>query len=359
MRFSQSGAPNCAETPAQVRAQSCESLCLARLLLPAICFALFALPAWPQDNGSENKEFHGSGVEITVTVHSGSGEVISSLAVVKLLRDGTVPSGQAETFRGSAVLVVNRLGHFTVTVDAPGYTESQKDVSLDTNGHAQIDVYLQPTGASGSASGVPGKPLLAPKAQKALDKGLQAITDNKIGDAEKYVGEAIRLAPSNPDVLYVQGVLYLKQRQWTQAQTTLEKATQIDPSHARALAALGMALFDQGKFADAVVPLDKSLELAPANAWETRWTLARTYYQGAQYDAALKSSQDALADSNGKAPEIALLVAQSLVAVGRYEDAAQLLREFLKDHGNMHEAALARRWLDGLATNGKIQSGRK
>jgi hypothetical protein len=41
--------------------------------------------------------------------------------------------------------------------------------------------------------------------------------------------------------------------------------------------------------------------------------------------------------------------------VGQYEDSAKALREFLKNHGDRPEAATARRWLDGLAKNGKIR----
>jgi len=48
-------------------------------------------------------------------------------------------------------------------------------------------------------------------------------------------------------------------------------------------------------------------------------------------------------------------LAQSLTAVGRYEDAAQTLREFLRDHADRPETATARRWLEQLATNGKIR----
>jgi TolA-binding protein len=94
--------------------------------------------------------------------------------------------------------------------------------------------------------------------------------------------------------------------------------------------------------------------LGAGGTWETRWTLAKAYYHHAQYDDALKMSQDALLGSNGKAPEIQLLVAQSLTAVGRYEDAAQTLREFLKDYGDRREAATARRWLETLTASGKI-----
>ena len=131
----------------------------------------------------------------------------------------------------------------------------------------------------------------------------------------------------------------------------------MDPLHANAFAALGMALCDQGKYEAAIVPLEKALEINPApRSWDTRWALAKAYYQQGRYDQALQMSQTALSSSHGKAPEIELLVAQSLTAVGRYDDAARTLREFLRDHPDRSEAATARRWLAGLAANGKIRS---
>lgn len=316
--------------------------------------AVFVSPVCSQDNGSEVNEFHGKGAEITVTVHDSSGEPIAAAAMVKLYLGGTLLSRQGQTSRGSTLLVVNNLGEFTVTVEAPGYGRAQKEVSVDVSGRTQVDVYLRRLADGASTAGVPGKPLLAPKAKDALEKSLQALGADNMKEAERHVNEAVRLAPGHPDVLYVQGVLYLKERHWPQAQVALETATQIDPSHARAFAALGMALCDQGKFDAAIEPLEKSLQLDSTGTWETRWTLAKAYYQHAQYDQSLKFSQEALSASQGRAPEIALLVAQSLTAVGRYADAGQTLREFLRDHGDHREASTARRWLERLAASGKI-----
>lgn len=275
--------------------------------------------------------------------------------MVSAYRDGTTLSRQGETSRGSSVLVVNFLGEYTIIVEAAGYEKVQKQVSVQVTGRTQVDVYLRRL-SDDSMPRVPGRPLLAPKAKEALDKGLLALGADKLGDAEKFMGEAMHLAPGHPDVLYVRGVVWLKERKWAQAQDALEKATQIDPSHARAFAALGMALCDQEKYREAIEPLEKSLRLDAAGAWETRWSLAKAYYQQQKYSAALKMSQDALAGSNGKAPEIALLVAQSLTAEGRYEDAAQVLREFLKDYADRREAPTARRWLDGLTASAKIRA---
>jgi Flp pilus assembly protein TadD len=297
----------------------------------------------------------GKGSVITVTLHEPSGSPLTSSAVVKLFH-GVAPTGQRETSRGVAEFVVIGLGEFTVDVTASGYAEAQKEVSVDITGRTQVDVYLRPASGGGSPATVPGRPMLAPKAREALDKGLRALRENKLAEAQKYLGVAMRLAPGNPEVLYAQGILCLKQRDWGQAQTVLEKATQMDPNSAPAFAALGLVLCDRGNYDAAIPPLRKSLELNPEGVWETRWALAKSYYQHEQFQEALDMSQQALARSNGSAPAITLLVAQSLTAVGRFEDAAEVLRDFLKGHADQPEAATARRWLEQLAADGKIRS---
>ncbi len=333
----------------------CPLAALARALAAAlVCSLLWTTTVGGQDNGSKANDYFGKGGEIALTVHDGAGDPISSPAMVRLYRDGSIPSGQGATSDGQLVFVVTSLGEFTVVVEAAGYQSVQKQVSLRAPMRTSVDVYLRKGLAAENSVGTPGRPILAPKAQEAFDRGLRALGAEKLREAEKFVGEAVRLAPGHPDVLYVQGVLCLKQGNYAQAQSALEKATQVDPKHARAFAALGMALSDQGKYAEAIAPLEKSLQLDAAADFETHWVLAKAYYQSGRYDEALKSSQAALAASSAKAPEIALLVAQALTAVGRYEDAAQALRRFLREHGDRPEAGKARRWLEGLQSSGKV-----
>jgi len=344
-----------AQAPGQIRTKRYVVRFVARSLLLISPSLALTSSLSGQDVGNQEKAFLGSGTFITVNVHDASGELFSSPAVVKLFR-GIAPSGQRDTSRGVAEFVVIGLGQFTVVVAAPGYPEVQKDFSVDNEGDARVDVYIRGTSGGRSQANVPGRMVLAPKAKEALNKGLRALRENKLGEAEKHVGEAMRLAPGNPEVLYARGILSLRQHDWGQAQTALEKATQTDPNSAPAFAALGLALCGQGNYDAAIAPLRKSLELDPAGAWETRWALAKSYYQHEQYPEALKMSQEALARSNGNAPAIALLVAQSLTAVERYEDAAEVLREFLRDHADRQEAATARRWLEQLTASGKIRS---
>ena len=299
-------------------------------------------------------EARGFRAEIDVTVRDTSGHLISGAAGVKVLHDG-VPYDQGSTSNGRVFFMVPALGEFTVSVDAAGYKSAQKDVSITAQSKYEIEISLQPDASANFTPGAAGNPILAPKAKEALDKGMQALRDDKLDEAEKSLDQAMKLAPSNPDVLYVMGVLDLKKREWTKAQSVLEKATQLEPNSARALAALGMALCNQLKYAEAIPPLEKSVQVNPVSDWETHWSLAESYYHSERFDEALKFSQQAQAESNGQVPQVDLLVAKSLVVVGRYEDSANVLRALIKNHGDGPEAATARRFLERLTADGKIR----
>jgi len=255
--------PRCAAGNSRVSAPS--GLQVAFLVVLCVC------PASAQDTGTASTEFYGKGTAITVMVHDASGNPIRAPAMVKLFHSGTMPAGQAQTEGGRAELVVTELGDFTAVIAAPGYGSVQRDFSVGTAGKTQLDVVLP--ALSASAAPPPGRPLLAPKAQKAVDKGLQALSTDNLGEAQKQATTAMHLAPGHPDVLYLQGIVLLKQREWSKAQDTLKKATQLDPVHANAFAALGMALCDQGKYEAAIAPLEKALQLNPAISWDARWTL--------------------------------------------------------------------------------------
>jgi len=293
-------------------------------------------------------------VVIEVTIRDSSGEFLSVPANVKLFLNGT-PCDEGSTTNGRISFTIRDLGNFTVVVDAPGYLSGQNTVKVPEPDKVQLEVDLQRETSARLASGAGGSPILAPKAKEALDKGMQALRDDKLGEAEKALDQAMQLAPGNPNVLYMQGVLNLKKHEWTKAQSILEKATQIDPNSARALGALGMALCNQQKYAEAIPPLEKAVQLDAASGWETHWSLAQSYYHSQRYEEALKFSQQAQAESNGQVPHVALLVAQALAAVGRYEESAAVLRDLLKNHSDGPEASTARRYLVRLTADGKIR----
>src|SRR3984957_13916453 len=98
-----------------------------------------------QDSGSRATEYFGNGAEINVLVRDGTGNPISSTTMVRLYRDGNIPSGQGATSHGRVRFVVTNLGEFRVVVEPAGQPISQKDVSVRATGQTQVDVFLRPS----------------------------------------------------------------------------------------------------------------------------------------------------------------------------------------------------------------------
>jgi len=323
--------------------------------LSAVLFSLSSANLLAQQIGSgEDDVNRGTRAEITVNVADNGGRPLSSPVTVRIYRNGMLVQ-QTSTSKGRASFVLDGLGEYTIAVEAVGYKSSQKDVSVHVPIHDEEYFRLESDAAPGTVTTPPGKPLLAPKAQEALDKARQALRGEKLDDAEKFANEAAKLAPNNPDVLYIQGMVYLQRRDFPKAQGFLEKSTQFDTANARALSALGMALANQNKYDQAIAPLEKSLHL-DSDAWDTEWALAKSYYYHEQFPEALKTSQKALADAHGGAPEIALLVAQCQTAAGQFEESAQTLRQYIKDHPDDPGATTAKKWLSRLTADGKIRA---
>jgi cytochrome c-type biogenesis protein CcmH/NrfG len=315
---------------------------------------VWQIPVNGQDSAEEGTMTRGSRAELAITVRDTSGEIIKSTANVRLYSNG-IPIDQSSTSQGRAFFVVRGLGDFTVVVEASGYRTTQKDVTITSAIREEVEVNLPRILASNETVGVPPAPVLAPKAKEELVKGLQALNQNKLDEARKHINEAMKLAPSHPEVLYVQGMLYIKGNDWEQAETVLEKSTQLDPSKARAFSALGMVLCNEKKYEQAIPALEKALQLDSKSDWQTKWTLGKAYYYHQQYDAALKMTEQARTEAHG-APQVDLLYAQCLTAAGRYDDAAQVLRDFMKNNPGNPDSSTAKRWLDGLAANGKIHT---
>jgi Tfp pilus assembly protein PilF len=327
--------------------------------LPRILFPLLVgvwsspISALCQDSSGEGTMSRGTRTELAVTVYDRSGHIITSSATIRLYKDG-ITIDQQSTTNGQVFFIARAQGDFSVAVEAAGYKSVQKEVSTTPSTKNDVPIYLQRILAANESAVPPGEPLLAPKAKEALVKALQALEKNKLDEAQKHLTEVLKLAPSNPEVLYVQGLLDLKRSDWSDAETVLEKSDQLEPNQARVLAGLGLALCNQKKYDQAIPPLEKSIQLNSAATLETKWTLAKSYYYREQYEEALKMAQEARSETNRSSPQLDLLLAQCLTAMGRYEDSAQLLRDILKNYANSSDAATARRWLDGLVANGKV-----
>jgi len=333
----------------------CGPLRHALAVLPLLLCQLFLSTSTEAQDGTSESSGRLTTGAIVVIVRDARGEPLTMPATVSLYSSDGMPMGQLSIVSGRQATFRNiRPGSYTVEVEASGYTKVREGAMLPMTGEVHVDVYLHPESSTDPVvlSG-PGVPLLAPKAKKELEAGLAALRSGDLNKAQKHLESAGHLAPNHPEVLYLLGMLYMQTNDLPRAEGFLGKATQMDPQQAPAQTALGVVLVNERKFGEALPPLGKALEL-DARSWEARWALARCYYYQRNYEGAVRESRQALQDSNEKAPEIGLVVAASLTALGRYEESGAILREFLQQHPDNRGAARARRWLDHLQQSGKI-----
>jgi tetratricopeptide (TPR) repeat protein len=294
---------------------------------------------------------------IVVYIRTSAGEPLTTPALVRLYSSDGMPLGQASVGSGGQAIFRNvHPGDYSIEVEAAGYEKAQGRALLPMTGEADVDIYMQPESAKTDAVVLSdaGTPVLAPKARKELDAGQDALSRKDLKEARRHLEKAGELAPTNPGVLYLLGILYSRMEDLPRAEEFLNKATQMEPRQARSQAALGIILANEHKFDAALSPLEKALEL-DEKSWEARWALARCYYVQRKFQPALEQSQRALDDSKGQAPDIMLVVAASLTALGQYERSAGMLRKYLEQYPDRAGAARARRWLDRLQQSGKIK----
>src|SRR3974390_627048 len=158
-----------------------------RISLPLLVGLWFcAIPAPCQDSSEEGTLLRGSRAELAITVYDGSGQIVKSSTTVTIYKDGVLID-QSSTSNGRVFFVPRGHGDFTIAVQAAGYKSEQKEVTVEPSMKTDIAIYVQKIPSSNESTGVPGAPVLAPKAKDALVKALQAVGKNKPDEAQKHL----------------------------------------------------------------------------------------------------------------------------------------------------------------------------
>ena len=120
---------------------------------------------------------------------------------------------------------------------------------------------------------------------KEIDKSLEAMNKNHLEDSRKHLNKAAAIAPQNPDVQYLLGMVEYRQNNLDAARLKFEAVVSHYPAHERALIALGELELKSNQFAEAEQTLQKALVVNRAE-WRTHLLLANAYAGQAAYDKA-------------------------------------------------------------------------
>ncbi|HEV2304920.1 MAG TPA: tetratricopeptide repeat protein [Candidatus Acidoferrales bacterium] len=238
---------------------------------------------------------------------------------------------------------------YQVIVEAEGYQTAYEDASLPPldNASSIVLVYMKPIGQKNEFRKPKGQFVLAPRAEKEVERGLKDLRSRKFDSAEKHLAKALQMAPGNPYANYVMGMIYFFWERLPQAEQYLAKSVSIDPREPPALLALGTVQLQLNDKAGAIQALSQDVQL-DVKSWKGEWLLANTYLSQGNYAQARDFAERALATGKAEAAPAELILGDALAGLGEREKAISTFQDYLDKYPNDSRAAQIREYVARL-----------
>lgn len=298
---------------------------LAAALL--LCLALSTYAQFPGQIGQLGGPPKGT---ITVFIRGPEGGPISIMPTLSLRSParGTMPGFATQNGSTGWVFQDVEIGDtYEVDVKADGYQPASQQVEMLT-ANTQVIVFMTPSGEEVKFHPPSGQFVLAPRAQKEVEKGIKDLSASRIPSAQKHFQKALEMAPGNPYANYVMGMSYLISKQLPKAKPYLEKSVSIDPKQPVALRALGTLRFESAEYPGAIEILNQSLKL-DSSSWNAEWMLADSYLREHDYAQARVHAEQALSVGKDKARSAELLLGEALAGLGDRPKAIEALQTYI------------------------------
>jgi tetratricopeptide (TPR) repeat protein len=189
------------------------------------------------------------------------------------------------------------------------------------------------------------------KAEILVEMGYRKERDGGVEEGTQIVADVLAREPSNPDALFVDAKIKVTRNQIVDAINSIRAALDGRPDWAEARYVLGAALAARKEYSAARSELGRALDLDPSLA-EANQVLAQVHHRLGEYEYAVDVGRRFLR-ARPEDLKIRMLVAQSLVNLGKLDDALKELEAVPADQRTgEYEFAVGRIYL------GKNQSER-
>jgi len=286
---------------------------------------------------------------LIVTVRDEGGATFSGLATVTLQHLDSPVFSTGTTMGGQTIFDGLGPGEYTIVVSAPGYLTATERVNLTYGSESeQAYIALKRDSSSSTVAAPQGPPALSPKLQKELGKAVGALQANRLEEAQKHADEAYRLAPGNPEVNYIRGLLADRQGKVAAAQSSWEKTLSLDPRHGLTLQALATIMARKGDYAAAKGYLERALQV-DANSWRAHELMAVVCFRQSNFAEAVSHAERSLELGKNLANGARLPLAESLIQQNQTPPAIEVLRAFLDGRPAKEQAAIANNLIQKLS----------
>jgi tetratricopeptide (TPR) repeat protein len=269
---------------------------------------------------------------LEVNVKTPDGKLVDSQVLVQLITVTGKLYAQTTARKGQARFNSISRDEFRVLVTAPGYQRGESRVDLSINIKlASVDVQLVPMADAEQAASAKSAAIMNPKAQKELNKAVEALRAKKPTVARSHLEAAQKASPDSADVEYVFGIYSAHMNDPAQAMAHWNKALSYNPQHLSALLEVSQQLIQEKKAADASSYLQRALQADPSS-WRAHAFSAEAAYTLGDRDEAIKQARRAIELGRDHAAAMEPFLAGLLFETGDTEHAVQTMQKYVNAH---------------------------
>jgi len=315
-------------------------------------FLIAALPLMGQVRGGaqapggDPEQF----LTLLVSVREQNGLPLSQQAIVHLSSNlGGLSNIEVTRDAATASFQNVKGGDYLIDVESAGYKTAHERAAVFGVSTYTVYVYMKPEGVPESIAPVDPQPVLTPKLQKEMDRAVTAIREKKYAEARKYLQAASKLAPSNPDIEYLMGMVDYTEHILESARAHFEKVLGLAPGHERTLVSLGQLQMEMKDYKRSAGYLETAVLNNNKNS-QAHLLLSVCYMNLANYSKARTEALAAADLDKNKAAIGHMIAAKSFLMENNFDKASKGFAEYLKDYPNEKGAAEAKRLLEQIGT---------
>jgi len=286
---------------------------------------------------------------LVVSVREVSGQPLGVQAIVRVSQELNGGDLMQMTREGAIASFPNMSGGgYEVEVQATGYKTAHERAELVGGTSSTVYVYMTPEGAPDATGPVDQRSVMTPKLQKEMDRALEAIRDKKYDEARKHLLLASKMAPANPEIEYLIGMVDYAEKNLEPAAAHFEKTLNLAPNHEKALVSLARLRMDSHDYQKSVSHLETAIQNNAKNS-QAHLLLAVCYIKLENFS---KARVEALATGDldkSKVPPMHLLAAKTYVMENNLPAASVALKTFIREFPNDKGIAEANQILENIA----------
>jgi len=286
---------------------------------------------------------------LQVSVREQNGLPLGQQAIVRLSTDLGGQNIVGVTQDGSTASFLNmKGGDYLIDVESAGYKPAHERASVVGVSSYTVYVYMTPEGTAESNALTDSRPVMTPKLQKEMDRALTAIREKKYTEAREHLQAASKLAPSNPDIEYLMGMVDYAEHILEPERAHFEKALGLAPGHERTLVSLGQLQMELKDYKKSAGYLETAVLNNSKNA-QARLLLSVCYINLQSFTKARTEALAAADLDRTKGPIGHMIAAKTYLMEKNYDEATKALNGYLRDYPNEKGAAEATRLVEQIS----------